>query len=430
MDSGAIPAKNACFQCYHPPVFYYVSAIVGNVATAFDVGIHELRKLLQFMNCLYGILTIGIVYLILGRLRLTNFSRLLSFGVVCFLPRHIYMSAMNSNDAMSYLFVAVSIYLLLVMFQKKLSILLVLAASAALSIAVFTKYTAYAVLPAAIASFALLYWKGRSLPRKRIAVSCGVLLFMPAVLLGVYWVSNTSNYGTPLPWNIAQLDPSATQPRDSKGPLDFVSFKPWESMKTLMIVPGEMHSFWTMVYSGMWFDNEPKFLYFLDSGTKWWMHYYAWLRGEERFPGENTSLSILTQVTGSGLIGLGLPPLLLIIIGFGLCFKAIRRSLIDGGNVEMAVMSIFPMLLIVNAGIAISLALRLPVFSAAKASYFLVSMPALAVFLGLGLQWAERRKWLIWIASVVFGLLFTLVTLHIVQLWWSIIWNCPYQNCS
>ena len=32
MDSGTIPAKDACCQCYQPPVFYWMSAMVGNMA--------------------------------------------------------------------------------------------------------------------------------------------------------------------------------------------------------------------------------------------------------------------------------------------------------------------------------------------------------------------------------------------------------------
>ena len=36
MQSGAVPAKNACWECYNPPVFYVVSAKIGRLA--FDLG--------------------------------------------------------------------------------------------------------------------------------------------------------------------------------------------------------------------------------------------------------------------------------------------------------------------------------------------------------------------------------------------------------
>src|SRR5437773_7917520 len=34
METGAIPAKDACFQCYHPPVFYWISAMIGKMTLA------------------------------------------------------------------------------------------------------------------------------------------------------------------------------------------------------------------------------------------------------------------------------------------------------------------------------------------------------------------------------------------------------------
>jgi len=58
MQTGATPAKDACRQCYHPPVFYWISAIVGSVAAGMGCGGESLLKLLQFLSCLYGVLTL------------------------------------------------------------------------------------------------------------------------------------------------------------------------------------------------------------------------------------------------------------------------------------------------------------------------------------------------------------------------------------
>jgi Gpi18-like mannosyltransferase len=109
MKYGNIPAKNACWQCYQPPVFYWISAMIGNLAIKMGATFPQLLKILQFIPCLYGILTVGMIYLILNKIYLSDFSRLFAFGTVCFLPRHIYMSAMNSNDTITYLFVAICI---------------------------------------------------------------------------------------------------------------------------------------------------------------------------------------------------------------------------------------------------------------------------------------------------------------------------------
>ena len=106
LQTGTIPAKDACWECFQPPVFYAVSALIGRLS--FDLGAQRTRvkKILQLLCCLYGILTVGIVYLILNKFPLSDFAKIIGFGLVCFLPRHIYMSAMHANDTMAYLFVA------------------------------------------------------------------------------------------------------------------------------------------------------------------------------------------------------------------------------------------------------------------------------------------------------------------------------------
>jgi hypothetical protein len=135
-------------------------------------------------------------------------------------------------------------------------------------------------------------------------------------------------------------DPSKTQPRDDGG-LSYFNFKPWVNLETLIIRPGKLSSFWTLLYSGFWFDTEPKFLYFLDSNKVWWNQYYAWLRGERNFPGDNPSMSILTKAEGAVLISLGLLPLTLIILGGYRCLAGLRSSIATANSIELTKMSIF-----------------------------------------------------------------------------------------
>jgi 4-amino-4-deoxy-L-arabinose transferase-like glycosyltransferase len=451
MDSGTVPAKDACWQCYHPPVFYWVSAMIGNIALGMGISLPLLVKLLQFISCFYGILTLVIIYLILRKLPSSNFSRLTAFGTVCFLPRHIYMSAMNSNDTMSYLFVALSIYLLLIAIERELNLLILLALSISISITLFTKYTSYVVLPIIFIVFTILYYKRLIVPRKQVLFSFILVLLLPMSILTTDFIWNLRNYGSPLPWNVTLQDPSLTHPRDSNQ-LDFFSFKPWESINMPIIVPGKMHSFWTLIYDGMWFDNEPRFLYFLSPrkywsdnwqdwlrGEKsfpedyslssvaklagegpmlynWWAAYFLWLNGKMSFPGANPPLSNLTKLLGSGLIVFGLFPLLLILKGMYNYFRDWRKNWIRNNEIDMVKMSIYPTLLFANAGGIIALALRLPVYSAAKASYFLNSLPAFAVFLSYALMSCEKNKILMWIVVTLFGVLFALVSLHILQI--------------
>jgi hypothetical protein len=275
------------------------------------------------------------------------------------------------------------------------------------------------LLPAVIAPFICLYFKATVIPRKKTIASLVLILFLPVALLTLYFVSNYRNYGTPLPWNVQQLDPGLTQPRDSGG-LSFISFKPWNGIAAPMLVPGKMHSFWTLLYNGMWFDNEPKFLYLMDSNREWWGRYYAWLRGEMAFPGDNTSIASLTRLTGAGLVGLGLIPLFLFIKGFYHYGRSSYDHWKKGEAVGIAKMSVFPVLLIANAVIIVSLALRLQVYSAVKASYFLNSLPVFAIFFSYGLASYEKSKALKIAFVFIMGLILALASLHILHICWAL----------
>ena len=415
MQTGTIPAKDACWQCYHPPVFYWISAAVGRAAMAFHVDFQQLLKILQFIPCLYGILTVGVVYLILRRLPLSEPARFLAFAVVCVLPRHVYMSAMHSNDTISYLFVALGVYLLLLALENGLPARLLVATSAVVAVAIFTKYTAFAILPTIVVVFALLL-RGRPLPSgRRIAIAAAMVLLVPLILLGAYMGSNQARYGSPLPWNVDQLDPSRSQPRD-EAPMNYFSFEPWETVGSPIIAPGRMHSFWTLLYTGMWFDNEPRFLLYMDANPPWWKHYYAWLRGEEPYPGPNPSLPGLTRFLGAGLLTLGLVPVFLVAAGFVVCCRRMGTAWRSGGGVAGVELSLFPTLFACSAAGIVLLSIRLPVYSMVKASYLLVALPAFAVFLALGVMSCESRAALRRAISAALGVQCLLAAAHVVQI--------------
>jgi hypothetical protein len=422
MKYGTVPAKDACWQCYHPPVFYWISAMVGNLAVKMGATLTQLLKLFQFICCLYGILTVGIIYLILNKIKLSEFSRLFAFGTICFLPRHIYMSAMNSNDTITYLLVAICTYLLLITIERKFSPTSVIAVSIAITITLYTKYTSFVILPVMLTVFLLAYHNISSFNRNNYIIVLILAFLIPLSFLSFSTFYNIKIYGSPLPWNVKIKDPNVSQPRD-KGGVNYFNFKPWETIKNPILVPGNLNSFWTLIYSRMWFDMEPKFLYLMDSNDSWWNHYYGWLRGEMKFPGDNPSMSKLTILTGSGLITLGLFPLFFFILGVGRYLAGLRNNFSKSNGTESLKMSIFPILIISNTLGIIAITHRMPVFSAMKASYLLNSMPAIAVYIGIGLMTIDNRNNLKYIIGIIFIALFSLVSLHIILIYLSILWR-------
>jgi 4-amino-4-deoxy-L-arabinose transferase-like glycosyltransferase len=419
IKSGSIPAKDACFQCFQPPAFYWISARIGEAALQAGLPLPQVIKLLQFVGCAAGILTVAVCYPILRRFPLSDFAKLAAFGTVCFLPRHIYMSAMHSNDTFSYLFAALAVYLTMLALERRLAWPILVALGAVVTLAALTKYTAFALLPAIAAALGRAWRRGLVASRERIAAALLVAVLLPASVLAGYMLNNSKHYGSLLPWNLAIYDPSLHRPRDPGG-ISFVSFRPWEKLGDPMLVPGQLDSFWTLIYSGMWFDTEPYFLSYLDANRDWWQRYYAWYRGEGPFPGKNPSLSGLTILTGDGLILLGLAPLLLVAIGFALCVSGRWSRLFQATPAQSAALSLFPTLFAFNAAGVVAITLRLPVYNAMKPSYFLISTPALMVFLALGAALCEKRAVSRWILSILLGVLFALAIAHVIHIVLSI----------
>lgn len=422
MKYGHIAPKDALWQSYQPPVFYVISALIGRLAQDMGVAVEHGLKILQFMPCLYDLLTVGVVYLILKKMPLSAFSRLLAFGFVCFLPRHIYMSAMHTNDTLSALFVALCVYLMLTALERKFPVVVTVPLSISITVALFTKYTAFVVIPMALFILTPVFLCQIILPRKKLIDTCLLLIFVPLVFLGSYCYSNFKDYHHPLPWNNAILAPANTQPK-AESKLRFTDFKPWQTIKTPILTPRNISSFWTLIHSRMWFDVEPKFLYFQDpelvsketAEESWWPKYYQWLRGEKPFP-YPIQLPPLVRFTGSALIALGLVPLLF--IGIGICRSifgtfSMRNKMYSEKVIKGQLLLV---LLLFNTAGVIALALKSPVFSSVKAAYFLGSTPAFSVFLGLGVMACEKHRLVRWILSFAFGGLFVLVALHIVHI--------------
>ena len=253
-----------------PPVFYVVSAKIGRLA--FDLGAKRglVKKILQFIGCFYSILTIGIIYLIINKFPLSDFSKVIAFGFAGFLPRDIYMSAMHSNDTMAYLFVALCIYLLIIVIERNFSLFSLITLSVVMAITLFIKYNTLVVIPLALTAFALaLVNVPKAGKNIKIVLVC-VALAVPLSFLTISIFSNVKHYGKALPGNY-EIFPNFVESQPwGEVRVSFLNFKPWESISMPLLTPEKLSSFWTIIYSGMWFDTEPKFLGFMDSNRAWW----------------------------------------------------------------------------------------------------------------------------------------------------------------
>lgn len=404
-----IPNATECVECYHPPVFYLVSAVIARVALALGLAPDPLLKLLQFVNCGYAIATVGVVFLILRKLRMSARARLLVFGTLCLLPRHIYLSALHGNDCMGILFVCVCAFLCLDIIDRGPSLVRAVALSAAVTVAIFIKHSGWVVVPMVAICWLSLDWCAGRRPAARTLLPLGGIMAIPLLLLAVSLRHNVQTVGQALPYNDQA---SVNQPRAERG-VTYFDFKPWKFVATPIVVPDQSWSFWTLLYCGMWFDTEPKFLFATDVNWPWWMDYAAWVRGEQPFPQAAPPLSAPTRLLAASLITLGGVPLLCIL--FGLLQAGINAisAQTAGDRREAAKFAMLMVLLAANvAGVAV-IARRLPVFTSLKASFLLNSLPLLSLCLGNGLTAMERHPRLSRGVGALFCLLFGLCALHI-----------------
>ncbi|MFL6538597.1 MAG: glycosyltransferase family 39 protein [Chthoniobacterales bacterium] len=415
IKTGVIPAKDACFQCYHPPVFYISSALIGGTAEAAGMTLPAMVKLLQFVCCFYGILLLPVCYLILNKFPLSDLAKIIAFASVCFLPRHIYMSAMHSNDTLSYLLVAVSLYLTIIALERGLALPWLLLLSLTLTVTIFTKYTAFAILPAVLAAILWSYRTRLVEQRKPLLVSLVVALGLPSLALGAYVLHNERHYNSALPWNVTLYDPAAQRPRDPGG-INFWSFKPWEYARHPMLMPGHIHSFWTMLYSGMWFDTEPYFISVADTNAQWWQRYYRWYRGEDSFPADLPQFSRLITFPGGALIILGLVPLALMVEGCWAAAAGRWPGKLSLTPAQRASLVLFAVLLLCNIAEVVALTLRLPVYNAIKPSYLLNSSAAFLIFIAIGVMFCERNRVLRATVLASGGAIVTIATVHALHL--------------
>ena len=417
METGSVPDRDACWECYHPPAFYVSSAWVSQTALAMGASPSEIEKLAQFLPCLYGILTLLIVRAILLRLRLHASSLCIAFAILCFLPRHIYMSAIHSNDTIAYLGVSASAWLILRALDNGCRLRDIFALAVTMTITVLTKYTSMIVLPMAAASFGAAWWLRVGGSRSRVASGLAGSCLPAVVVLALFAAPNIRDYGTAFPSNLELLQQDYLDSGRGARDIDFFGFAPWRAIATPVLAPENRDSMWTILWARTWFDMEPRFLQYTDPATQdWWAAYNIYLGGAEdgSWPGIS-GLGITTRILGSTLIAAGIVPGILMLIGLIRCLFG-RWSLLRPDNaLEAARLQMMPVLMFgVMAGIVLT-TWKFPYTFSLKTVYILNGLSAFIVFVALGSSLLRKVPWAhgIIVASTI--LLCVLSTLHIAR---------------
>ncbi len=425
------PKPDEDWQTYQPPLYHLLGAVIycsvaGGTTDPLDANPRHAtaRKAIQFLSVASGIGTLILVWLSLrwvfpGAV----FAQAAGMTLAAFLPRHTYMSAMATNDALIYLWASLCVYAVL----RALSPPVPggsptsdahhrgwwVTAGVAAALAMWTKSNGLGSL-AALGVLIPLSWMLKDPVARRGQLHGSLLAVGIALALGVWpYVRTYHLTGDPLAGNYA-LRPN-TMGDQRPGTLADVSFcslrigrllrRPWRHLDTI-------DSFGTNLYARLWFDYDTSMTLF--QYRPWWEYMLPIWRdrsvdGRERERRQliwNTDIAHPTMLwQGRFLVVLGLIPAALIVIGM---VSACRRH---GARVA----NLF-LLACLGMGVAAPLfqTLRQPFRSSMKAAFILPALIALVVFFVTGCQSATEHRYLRWLRWLVVA---NLVLLAAVAVW-------------
>lgn len=188
------------YEDYQPPLYYLLQTPVFRLA---DGRLETLR----LFSLLLGAGVVVLTYLVAARLFPgQEWLALTAAAFVAFLPQHVAMLASVNNDSLAELLIAGIVLMLFVIAADKnfgadqdataggaqgLPVRPLLVLGFLLGLGFLTKVTVYTLAPVTGLVLLWRYWR-----RWRTLIQAGLLVFGPAVLIGLgWWIRNLSIYG-------------------------------------------------------------------------------------------------------------------------------------------------------------------------------------------------------------------------------------------
>lgn len=259
--SWALPAPDADWSTAHPPFFYYMSAGIVRLASQPDKDFNVI--LLRLVGSAVGLVMAALAVQLIRKLAPQEQRRaLIAWGLLLFLPVHIYMSAMLSEEILvSTLISAVLVGVALDLYQpaapatalRRAGLLGILA-----GLAFLTKLSGVLVIAAVVASYLIDGWRNEKLAER---LRCAALFACVAGLVGGwYYVRNLISYGYLYPHGLEVHKVMFDMPPGVRGIGDYFNF-PWVTFIDPQVMSPELlHSVWGTTYATIFFDAHRHFL--------------------------------------------------------------------------------------------------------------------------------------------------------------------------
>lgn len=267
--SWELPAPDALWAASHPPLFYYLSALLCRA-----LGIADSLLGVLVVRSMNGLVGLGIVLLAVALVRRidpqTPRRALIAACLLLFLPVHIYMSAIVNEEMLAAFFTSIAVVGVAFHLSPQdasapskwswgphpfwRATFLGLAAG----LAFLTKLSGVLVVAAGVGAYALYGLRGRD-PRR--AFTCALAFGITAALVGGwFYARNQIRYGYLYPQDLSLHEVMFTMPPGDRELLDYVRIPldTWRDPQVLS--PDLLRSIWGTTYTSLYFDGHRHFL--------------------------------------------------------------------------------------------------------------------------------------------------------------------------
>jgi len=362
---GRLPNPLEGWSTFHPPLYYVASSVVWQLAEPF--GPHAVLVALRLVGVAATLLAGAVSFRLLRQLGTNLPTTTVATLLTVFVPCRQLATTMLGNEAMAAALVAVALLFLVRLQRDPRRLACAVAAGVFAGLALATKYTALALLPASVLPFLRTRFEARE---RRAAAA---LAFAIALIAGPIYARNVALTGTPLPMT-RTLEPMRSTENTFVLRPRLVSdylWVPWGVFRNPTIFrrplssdPGqrfhrEMLSVWGLVHAGVWWDPF-----------------------ERRVPWR---LRVQGSWIGTVLTTLGLVPTLLCVAGFAAATRQVLKTRLRAPDAPLTVFAWCTLALF------ISFTWRAPSLAAVKASYLLPAGVPAAWFFARGVALLGTR---------------------------------------
>jgi 4-amino-4-deoxy-L-arabinose transferase-like glycosyltransferase len=265
MRTWTLPAPDAGWSTAHPPLFYFLSASLGNALG--ESSLAGTAHAVRVASSALGLLTVGLAVALVLRAEPGNPRRaFLAGGLLLFLPVQLYMSAMLSEEILaSFLISAAVVGVAWTSLGEAPRLAAALGVGVLAGLALLTKLTGLLAIAATAGALLLDGWQRR-------APSAGfrhafALVAVAGAVGGWYYLRNLIGYGYVYPHALDVHSLMFTMPPGFREVGDYFRF-PLATFGSADLLGSELlHSVWGSTYVTIWFDGHRHFLPSEDPGV-------------------------------------------------------------------------------------------------------------------------------------------------------------------